>query len=86
MIGKKEEAPIIEPKDVFIGNPKAPVTLKEFADYETEAALFEIATAELCFAIDEAFGRLSESQKLPPQFEGDRASIEKSSSNINKHR
>ena len=38
MIGKKEEAPIIEPKDIFIGNPKAPVTLMEFADYETEAA------------------------------------------------
>ncbi|MCW3107179.1 MAG: hypothetical protein JWQ09_1685 [Segetibacter sp.] len=38
MIGKKEEAPIIEPKDIFIGNPKAPVTLTEFADYEPKQA------------------------------------------------
>lgn len=38
MIGKKEEVPLIEPKDVFIGNPKAAVTLTEFADYETDAA------------------------------------------------
>lgn len=34
----KNEAPVIEPKDVFIGHPDAPITITEFADYETESA------------------------------------------------
>lgn len=33
---KKEEIPIIEPKDIIIGNADAPVTLTEFIDYESE--------------------------------------------------
>lgn len=37
MIAKKE-VHVIAPKDVFIGDLNAPVTLMEFADYETEAA------------------------------------------------
>jgi len=39
MIIKKEEPPVIEPKNIFIGNSKAPVTLMEFADYETTGAI-----------------------------------------------
>lgn len=35
----KKDVPIILPKDVFIGNPKAPVTLMEYGDYESETAL-----------------------------------------------
>jgi protein-disulfide isomerase len=38
MINKKD-APLILPKDVFIGHPKAPVTLMEYGDYECETAL-----------------------------------------------
>jgi len=34
---KKEEEIIIEPKDVFVGEEDAPVTLMEFGDYESEA-------------------------------------------------
>ena len=34
---KKEEEIIIEPKDVFVGDEDAPVTLMEFGDYESEA-------------------------------------------------
>lgn len=34
---KKDEAPIIDPKDIIVGNPDAPVTLMEFGDYESEA-------------------------------------------------
>jgi protein-disulfide isomerase len=37
MAFKKEEVEIIEPKDVFVGNKTAPVTLVEFGDYESEA-------------------------------------------------
>lgn len=33
---KKEEIPVIEPKDVLIGNTDATVTLTEFVDYESE--------------------------------------------------
>ncbi len=33
---RKEEIPIIEPKDIIIGNANAPVTLTEFVDYESE--------------------------------------------------
>ncbi|GGB20387.1 DsbA family protein [Puia dinghuensis] len=33
------DAPVILPKDVLIGHPKAPVTLTEFGDYECESAL-----------------------------------------------
>ena len=35
----KIEVPIIEPKNVFTGKADAPVTLMEFADYETPEAL-----------------------------------------------
>lgn len=33
---KKEETPIVEPKDVIVGNANAPVTVVEFVDYESE--------------------------------------------------
>ena len=33
----KEIAVIIPTKDVFVGDPKAPVTLMEYGDYESEA-------------------------------------------------
>ncbi len=36
---KKSEAPIIATRDLFIGPADAPVTILEFADYETETAL-----------------------------------------------
>jgi protein-disulfide isomerase len=35
----KKDAPVVLPKDVFIGHPGAPVTLMEFGDYECETAL-----------------------------------------------
>jgi protein-disulfide isomerase len=34
---KKELVEIIPTKDVFVGDPKAPVTLMEYGDYESEA-------------------------------------------------
>ena len=34
---KKEVVEIIPTKDVFVGDPKAPVTLMEYGDYESEA-------------------------------------------------
>ncbi|MBC7848608.1 MAG: thioredoxin domain-containing protein [Chitinophagaceae bacterium] len=37
MAFKKEEVEVIEPKDVFVGDKTAPVTLQEFGDYESEA-------------------------------------------------
>ena len=37
MAFKKEVVEIIEPKDVFVGNIDAPVTLMEFGEYESEA-------------------------------------------------
>lgn len=37
MAFKKEIVEIIEPKDIFVGNKKAEVTLEEFGDYESEA-------------------------------------------------
>ena len=37
MAFKKEEEVIIEPKDIFVGDEDAPVTLMEFGDYESEA-------------------------------------------------
>ena len=37
MAFKKEEEIIIEPKDVFVGNPHATVTLMEFGEYESDA-------------------------------------------------
>src|SRR5580765_2261512 len=37
MAFKKEVVEIIEPKDVFVGNVKAEVTLEEFGEYESEA-------------------------------------------------
>ena len=36
MVLKKEVVDVIEPKDVFVGNPKAEVTLEEFGEYESE--------------------------------------------------
>ena len=36
MAFKKEIIEIIEPKDIFVGNPKAEVTLEEFGEYESE--------------------------------------------------
>ena len=33
---KKEEIPVIEPKDIIIGNADAPVNVIEFVDYESE--------------------------------------------------
>ncbi|HTQ26954.1 MAG TPA: thioredoxin domain-containing protein [Puia sp.] len=36
MAFKKEIVEIIEPKDVFVGNTNAPVTLVEFGEYENE--------------------------------------------------
>ena len=35
----KEDVAVIEQKNVYVGNSKAPVTLMEFADYETESAV-----------------------------------------------
>ncbi|MEO5967361.1 MAG: thioredoxin domain-containing protein [Ferruginibacter sp.] len=37
MAFKKEVVEIIEPRDVFVGNIKAEVTLEEFGEYESEA-------------------------------------------------
>jgi len=37
MAFKKEIEVIIEPKDIFVGDEDAPVTLMEFGDYESEA-------------------------------------------------
>lgn len=37
MAFKKEVVEIIDPKDVFVGDPDAPVTLMEFGEYESEA-------------------------------------------------
>jgi len=37
MAFKKDEELIIEPKDIFVGNPEASVTLMEFGEYESEA-------------------------------------------------
>lgn len=34
---QKEVVPVIEPKDVVVGDPQAPITLMEFGDYESEA-------------------------------------------------
>ena len=36
MAFKKEIVEIIEPKDIFVGDPDAPVTLMEFGEYESE--------------------------------------------------
>ncbi len=33
---KKDDEPIIEPKDIFVGKKDAPVTLMEFGEYESE--------------------------------------------------
>jgi protein-disulfide isomerase len=34
---KKELIEIIEPRDIYVGDVNAPVTLEEFVDYESEA-------------------------------------------------
>jgi protein-disulfide isomerase len=36
MVSRKEEIPVIPPKEVIIGNPAATVTLTQFVDYESE--------------------------------------------------
>lgn len=36
MAMKKNELPVVPPKDVIIGNPKAKITITEFVDYESE--------------------------------------------------
>lgn len=46
----KDVAEIIPTKDVFVGDPKAPVTLMEYGDYESEA----------CAKVNEVVGRLLE--------------------------
>jgi len=38
-MGTRKEDEIIEPRDVFVGDPSAPVTLTEFADYESPGAI-----------------------------------------------
>ncbi|HYO21625.1 MAG TPA: thioredoxin domain-containing protein [Flavisolibacter sp.] len=35
----KKEGAIVEPRDVYVGEANAPVTLMEFSDYETPAAV-----------------------------------------------
>ncbi len=35
----KKDGPLIHPKDIFIGHPKAPITLTEYGDYECEVGL-----------------------------------------------
>lgn len=37
MAFKKEEITVIEPKEIFVGEKTAPVTIMEFGDYESEA-------------------------------------------------
>ena len=34
---KKELIEIIEPRDIYVGDVNAPITLEEFVDYESEA-------------------------------------------------
>jgi protein-disulfide isomerase len=51
---KTKEVDIIPTKDVFVGDPKAPVTLMEYGDYESEA----------CAKVNEVVDRLLK------QFEG----------------
>ena len=51
---KTKELDIIPTKDVFVGDPKAPVTLMEYGDYESEA----------CAKVNEVVDRLLK------QFEG----------------
>jgi len=46
----KETVEIIPTKDVFVGDPKAPVTLVEYGDYESEA----------CAKVNEVVGKLLE--------------------------
>ena len=36
MAFKKEVIEIIEPRDIFVGNVKAEITLEEFGEYESE--------------------------------------------------
>jgi protein-disulfide isomerase len=39
MKNTKEILPIIEPRDIIVGDPSAPVTIMEFGDYESEACV-----------------------------------------------
>jgi protein-disulfide isomerase len=36
----KKDLPVIHPKDIFIGDPDASITLTEYGDYECETALY----------------------------------------------
>lgn len=38
-MNRRKDDPVIPPKDVLIGHPKAPITLMEYGDYECETAL-----------------------------------------------
>ena len=50
MMKAKDILEIIPTKDVFVGDPKAPVTLMEYGDYESEA----------CAKVNEVVGKLLE--------------------------
>jgi len=50
MMKAKDVVDIIPTKDVFVGDPKAPVTLMEYGDYESEA----------CAKVNEVVGKLLE--------------------------
>ncbi len=50
MMRAKDILEIIPTKDVFVGDPKAPVTLMEYGDYESEA----------CAKVNEVVGKLLE--------------------------
>jgi len=56
MAFKKEIEVIIEPKDVFVGDEDAPVTLMEFGEYESEA----------CAKANEVVKQLLEEYEAPP--------------------
>jgi glyoxalase family protein len=45
--------------------------------HEPGGVLFEIASSDLGFALDEAPDALGRELKLPPQFEGQRAELER---------
>lgn len=53
MISRKEEIPVIPPKEIIIGNPAATVTLTQFVDYESEKC---VQAHELVKTIMKNFG------------------------------
>ena len=36
MVSRKEEIPVVPPKEIIIGNANAPITLTQYVDYESE--------------------------------------------------